>query len=46
MNVTELINLLESMPDDATVAINVHNGPFELTAVEYDGDTDAVILSV
>lgn len=55
MNVTELINLLESMPDDAIVAIvgkpwtadhGHQDGPFELKAVEYDGSTDAVVLSV
>lgn len=45
MNVTELINLLESMPDDATVAIDTVTGPHELAGAEYDADTDAVLLS-
>jgi hypothetical protein len=43
MNVLELINALESMPDEAEVWISVSSNDAPLTSVELD-DEGAVVL--
>lgn len=44
ITVIEMINLLESMPDDAPVAISGALGQYGILSLVYDQDREAVIL--
>lgn len=45
MTVLEMINLLEQMPDDATIVVPGEKGThFAIVALMYDADLDAVLL--
>jgi hypothetical protein len=44
MTATELITLLERMPDDVDIVIPVNGGHADVLAVVYDPERDAVLL--
>ena len=44
MTATELISLLEQMPDDAPIVIPGEGGHFDILNVTYDAQRDAIML--